>query len=1836
MYKHSTTHRTLSRRLAALLAVLALLAALALPVYAEALNGATGTAQAESNGTAGTAQAEIGDTISDGTVTTENNSTTPEGKEAADGSTANADGNNVSENKDTNDDTSQNTTGDSNTTAGNTVNDTLQTLPDDNIDTTAAGENAGENKNNTNDTTSKDSSDNSESPEDVQLQDDGEAGDISLATESGKETFTIYFAAPSSWGNGDYQVYFNAQKVQSGDGNENYVLRQMEKIETLNRPGRNVYKVDLTNSTDCPHDHYNKLEFHIIGNGLDKWVQAFVDKWTDKSKFANSLYDYDGNNGTWVPNYQTFDRDNHKSFAGKTMFFQNQSNTNLTNVQAVFYEKINNALQPVGTIDLGAIEAGKHASFTIPDKDCSYIQFVVDNKETPRYSFYGQQGEDAEGSYFLYDSSTAYCYAYKENDDGSSWTIPQGKITVYFDATFSSAYKEGNDNLSIPREGSKVVYYCFKKDSGETLSGKMTPRENNLYSVEVLEDYSEIMFSGDSRTSPANSGISTDWVPIDWKLKKPCYVADTNDAVVYNSGASRGGYWTEKDDVRDAEAGKDTTVVDIDKTTSFVRDSATKYVTTTLYDYYTDWELNGNNRDDYDKNFEKNHRSWVPFRQFDLALSDYYKTSGESSNVPDAVTYPIYTGHFQPSEYNYYNFLDLHNQLQMNLFGFDEGRKFMVDNNSSLCMDNNHSTDHGNLTVQGIVADDATNTSKDGLPVMRGTENSSKPLVEPHFNTEFLLGTNSKHTKLGEVYKNVAFPFTQNDVFGDGIKYWSFDAAETTLYLKQDKDDDSYFLQSSTNKKASKNRGADSTEKGETGFFPFNETVKDDASANNYNYGFGARLQFDFTLTDDGNVVGTKGETPIKFFFSGDDDVWVFIDGKLALDVGGAHAKASGLLVFSADNSSEYATAYVSGVKAGGTSGEDVRTGSTLQVKYKPSENASEIPIEFNYKGKTIDLKKGTTHTLTMYYMERGMWESNMAVAFNFPDHNELEVEKQVNVDNVDGLFKPFFENVDSFDFTIKNLATHYGIKSASTLAETKILKVTKDKWEANPAGQNVCTWDTAAFSGTDAIHWYADMKDEGSIYRERRYGVIKPSSGQANISEMSYLSFEVYADTLDDTYLNLNDLYLELVDSNDKRKGSLGISGLAGKTYNGVSKLKANDWITIKLDLSKLTGDQDFNMTQLQTILIGDNYPVDLYIRNIQFTSKAAASTLVGFTTAQKDIPDYDTAIGNTTNEMKPAKGAQYTSSLGGSTQVVGEDGSFQLKNKETVTFKDQFRRGSYISVTEDADPDLYETTWTIYENGQAVTNNNGGNTVSAGTLPLSNVKDYAPDDGRTEKTSTDIGLKDDQSNNSYNGKKPDGKAIVFRSYTNPDAGEAAELTKLKLQFVNKVKTGSITIKKLGDSTVPSGTFTFKVTYTNVGGQNLEGNEKVEGTYTVDVGDSKALTINGIPIGTQFTIEEVPDAQGKTHLLSVAVENGDPAHVVDGKTVKGTVTKTDSASVTATFTNTLHDLMDIDLVKNWKNADGSDMTVDELKKMPDIIYVKLQRRVKAEPANKWVDVEYPSGSTLGYVAVKRGYTGWKCKFANLDATAWNLNETPEYEYRVVEGTLETKDGSTTFNPVGDDGILIINGNAYKADSTTADKKNATITLTNTQLNPKFNLDILKKSADEPDTPLKGVEFTLEKLAADGKTVDTRFPARIGITNAQGKVKEKGSDEHATEQDIFHDLEAGAYRLTETKTAEGYNLLSAPILVTFDKDGTCTLNSSKIEVSTKENKPTEFTKNTDGSYTLALTVLNRKTPALPHTGADAPSLWLLIGLPLAVAGLLILVFRYNKKGGRTR
>ena len=212
------------------------------------------------------------------------------------------------------------------------------------------------------------------------------------------------------------------------------------------------------------------------------------------------------------------------------------------------------------------------------------------------------------------------------------------------------------------------------------------------------------------------------------------------------------------------------------------------------------------------------------------------------------------------------------------------------------------------------------------------------------------------------------------------------------------------------------------------GFFPFNENTTS-KSAVRYNYGYGAKLEIPFTLTSTGTVEDKQGnEIPIRFYFSGDDDVWVFIDNQLVLDIGGAHAKVSGVLEFDQQgDKKDTVTSYVSQVK-------NSKTGNYGAEECDKNNHTTEKDItylgktETYYKNASVHIDNLSTgkHTLTMYYMERGMWESNMAVAFNFPDNNELQVQKIVDTTDVNAWFKSCFDTPDLFAFNIKNQATHY------------------------------------------------------------------------------------------------------------------------------------------------------------------------------------------------------------------------------------------------------------------------------------------------------------------------------------------------------------------------------------------------------------------------------------------------------------------------------------------------------------------------------------------------------------------------------------------------------------------------------------------------------------------------------------------------------------------------------------------------------------------------------------------------------------------------------------------
>lgn len=1720
--------------------------------------------------------------------------------------------------------------------------------------------------------------------------------------------YTFYFAPPTGWGTGTITCSFmrgndNDPNTQAEDRKVRDTTAQLITDKTID--GRSIYQVDVyhgNKSSLCPNGGFVWVKFTLDDGRCVKMMgqsQGGTNYWMEIGKIANrcldgnklkgnteNVYDYDIDK--WVPYADIIPK--HVRYGEQIMTLLNNSGETLDSVTVTFWEKdADGNFTQVGTTQpINTLQAGVQANIEIPTDACAYVSFQKSDDKfiggKQYFNFYNDEPETENIAVFPYDPVTRYCLIYTGDND-VRWSAP-GSKTVYFDATFSDmSYNNDTGKIAYGMPDANGNLWCYiTSDVGgkEPITKLQMVRDgtSEIWYVDVPQGYTKIRFASwavDNDTAALN-GDGTAMLTIPTNKDKPCFYADTSDDVIYQGG-NRGGYWDELGAIRDAEKGKKAadesakSIVELDKQ-GFTPQSNTKYISTTLYDYYTDYELNGNNRNTYSSDEVNTQRGYVTFEQFDRALSNYYKQYADKNNK--TINYPLYTGHFQP-DYSDWGVRFSAIAANLNLYGWGNSsdsdnsayKHFMAVNNSTINVDG--TGEFYNATFQGLVG----NQMKDGMPVMAGTT-----LAEPHFNEAFLTGTNAEKAVLGKVYKDVSFPFTQKAVFtennGDAeskAQYWYFDSNERSLYLKQDTTNNKYYLEATETRKDSsenpiytdvnsKNRGSNnSTEDDKNnnqsrgyGFFPFNQKItEENRNVNKYNYGFGAKLQFDFTLTDDGKVqVGddANDKVPIKFFFSGDDDVWVYIDGQLVLDVGGAHGKASGLLEFGDNGTDNTVTPYVSSNKAGGATYTTPVNNKTVYF------NGS--PVTFTKQGKILDkddknkeftLDKGTTHTLTMFYMERGMWESNMAVAFNFPDHNELQVEKKVDLSDVNKDFQACFKDQKIFDFTIQNLATHYGTKPAVRPGTggvvNKVLDLTKDVKNIQPATKDSTDYifaladnpkkDSESNTG-QVLHWFARYDDLSSTFRNMRYGILQLNDS-IDLNQYGYLTFQIYVEG--ETNLSLSNLYLQLLDDGDRQMGSLSKAGLNGATFGSVT-LVPNQWNTVKLSLNKMNAVDGFD-NNVKTIRVGDNYQRDIYFKDITFVPKTVPDITTGFTTEQDKIPDYGSA---TTGTLANAKYAKYTSNFDGM-QVVDDEGRFVLENGETITFNDQFRRGSYISLKEILNTKLYDTTWTVYENGLPVTSMKGDavKTVTVADTNKSLEKQSAtvsqPDDGRTEKKGTDA----EQNGNKYSYTKPtDANTIVFRSYSNPDeSGDS--LTSLKVQYINKVKTGGLIIKKAaatGETETLKGTYTFKVTFSDVGGQGLETGDPIVKTYPINMRDTDTVTITGIPVDTRYTIEEVGTSDG-SHLQGITLTGNEKnAHVVNNTTVEGVIVENDAGStapkMTATFTNTKRTLIDIAFTKLWQDAAGKPLGS---KKLPEKIYIQLQRRL--ENSTDWDAVAYPATGSTGsanYVTVTPTPDGWKYPFKGLDQH--ELNGNTNYVYRIVEGTL---DESGKFTPAGSS--ITIGGNTYTISpeasltGTTSSVTNGTITggsgeivLTNTLQDPKFTLKIVKKgvttgeNGTEVQTPLGGVEFKLERLTVPSgggePQVDTTYDfgnenigSITGTTGTNGEIA----------NNPFTNLKAGSYQLTEVKTAEGYNLLSKPIQIKFTTNGDCFIDGVQ---------DTAHVARTGNTCTMTLTVLNRKSFELPHTGADAPSLWLLIGLPALVAVLLVLVFRYNKKGGR--
>lgn len=308
--------------------------------------------------------------------------------------------------------------------------------------------------------------------------------------------------------------------------------------------------------------------------------------------------------------------------------------------------------------------------------------------------------------------------------------------------------------------------------------------------------------------------------------------------------------------------------------------------------------------------------------------------------------------------------------------------------------------------AQGIVGKNLD----DGNLITSYTNENGDPVKVPFFN-EDAYPNQSKYMRF---YNNLQFPFTKttND---KGVSTYSFDSAKNTVYYDYD------------NKKIVRNDDLkihDASKDNSIGYFPFNSTDPDQSAKDNLNYGFGTQFTIPFTVTETGkNVDGSE----MEFNFTGDDDVWVYIDGALVLDMGGAHNKAEGKINFAKQEATiRTGTSNAklgNSLTVGGRTPAEPNGNTTVKFENIMVKKSGSEPVTLDKYMK----KSGTVHELKMYYMERGMWNSNMSISYSFvPLPSGLTLSKTLDTTDVNAGLKNAVQGLDNFDFKIqkKNLKT--------------------------------------------------------------------------------------------------------------------------------------------------------------------------------------------------------------------------------------------------------------------------------------------------------------------------------------------------------------------------------------------------------------------------------------------------------------------------------------------------------------------------------------------------------------------------------------------------------------------------------------------------------------------------------------------------------------------------------------------------------------------------------------------------------------------------------------------
>lgn len=503
----------------------------------------------------------------------------------------------------------------------------------------------------------------------------------------------------------------------------------------------------------------------------------------------------------------------------------------------------------------------------------------------------------------------------------------------------------------------------------------------NIYKANIAANATKVIFTPDNtwNTGETNA-VSIRDANADLKTTYPCYKVTS-----FQKGSKQcwKGHWT----------------------TYSTGDEVLKerfYVSTNLVDYINDARLGeGNKTRGYSDNnqgtvVDGSEKGANVYSYLDAAISGspWYNSSGQNSKACQ-YTYPLYFGNMFDTKNRYGR------MLNGNWYGLNN---FSVGANVAL---EEKTTTEGKCfygaAAQGLVGDKLV----DGKMV--DPEDSN--VVLPYFSGEaihpYKNGSEIDNNKnLSEYYNGLQFPFKQTKD-KNGVITYSYDSGKDyAVYYNFEKN---CFYESPEH---IKNETTNDGTAPEDGFYPLNKPGDPRKAVN---MGFGTEFTIPFTLSKDGKINGQD----ITFNFTGDDDVWVFIDDYLVLDMGGAHRMASGTIDF-AEKNVTVESAFTPD-KSTTAAWKDGATRAN-QTSEKRTKKFTQIKTEGKNTFEDIMADDSKVHTLKMFYMERGMFDSNMSVSFNFsPIPSGLKLSKDVDTKPVNDGLKSVVETKDNFDFTVKD-----------------------------------------------------------------------------------------------------------------------------------------------------------------------------------------------------------------------------------------------------------------------------------------------------------------------------------------------------------------------------------------------------------------------------------------------------------------------------------------------------------------------------------------------------------------------------------------------------------------------------------------------------------------------------------------------------------------------------------------------------------------------------------------------------------------------------------------------